>query len=81
MNTNKRSVVLDLDTPQGQAMFRRLAQSAGIVVESCPPGYHRRNAASAYADIAGKARTGSGVDDDHAVRLGRAAAPTGSPTI
>ena len=39
MNTNKRSVVLDLDTAQGQAAFRRLAAAADIVVESCPPGY------------------------------------------
>jgi crotonobetainyl-CoA:carnitine CoA-transferase CaiB-like acyl-CoA transferase len=39
MNANKRSVMLDLDTPSGQTMFRRLAGSAGIVVESCPPGY------------------------------------------
>lgn len=54
MNTNKRSVMLDLDTPQGQAAFRRLAGAAGIVVESCAPGYLAERGI-AYADIAGQA--------------------------
>lgn len=38
-NTNKRSVTLDLDKPDGQALFRRLAERADIIVESMPPGY------------------------------------------
>jgi len=38
MNVNKRSVTLDLDKPDGQALFRKLVASAGIVVESAAPG-------------------------------------------
>lgn len=39
MNTNKRSVVLDLDRQEGQERFRKLVASADIVFESTPPGY------------------------------------------
>ena len=38
-NTNKRSITLDLDKPDGQALFRRLAEQADIMVESMPPSY------------------------------------------
>ena len=38
-NTNKRSITLDLDRADGQALFRRLAERADILVESMPPGY------------------------------------------
>jgi crotonobetainyl-CoA:carnitine CoA-transferase CaiB-like acyl-CoA transferase len=38
MNTNKRSVTLDLDTAEGAALFRKLVASADIVVESEMPG-------------------------------------------
>ncbi len=39
-NTNKRSVVLDLERSQAdRSIFRRLVASASIVVESCRPGY------------------------------------------
>lgn len=55
MNANKRSVVLDLETPHGQAMFRRLAETAAIVVESCPPGFLSKRGIG-YGDIAGTAR-------------------------
>lgn len=37
-NRNKRSVALDLATPEGQATIRRLAASADIVVENFKPG-------------------------------------------
>ncbi len=37
-NTSKRSITLDLDTPDGRALFRRLARLADIVLESNPPG-------------------------------------------
>lgn len=33
-NTNKRSITLDLDTPSGQALFRRLAADADVVIAS-----------------------------------------------
>ncbi|HXH22465.1 MAG TPA: CoA transferase [Dehalococcoidia bacterium] len=39
LNANKRGICLNLDTLQGQAMFRALARQADIVVESFPPGY------------------------------------------
>jgi crotonobetainyl-CoA:carnitine CoA-transferase CaiB-like acyl-CoA transferase len=38
-NTSKRGITLDLETPAGQALFRRLAQAADIVIESFTPGY------------------------------------------
>src|SRR6185312_11660436 len=38
MNVNKRSVVLDLETAEGRELFRRLVDSADVVVESRPPG-------------------------------------------
>ncbi len=37
-NTNKRSVTIDLSDPIGQEQFRRLAQSADVVLESFAPG-------------------------------------------
>ncbi|SDD90925.1 Crotonobetainyl-CoA:carnitine CoA-transferase CaiB [Sphingomonas sp. YR710] len=37
-NTSKRSVVLDLDSAEGRDSFRRLAQSADIVLEGEDPG-------------------------------------------
>ena len=39
MNTSKRGVTLDLTRPQGQAIFRRLARTADLVVEAFPPGH------------------------------------------
>ena len=38
-NLNKRGVTLDLEQPDGAAIFRRLARSADIIVESFAPGY------------------------------------------
>ena len=38
-NTNKRSITLDLETPLGQSIFRRLASRADVVLESFPVGY------------------------------------------
>lgn len=39
LNTNKRSVTLDLDTSFGQEALRRLAAQVDIMVESFPDGY------------------------------------------
>jgi benzylsuccinate CoA-transferase BbsE subunit len=38
MNTSKRGVTLDLERPEGQALFRRLAATADLVVETLPAG-------------------------------------------
>ena len=38
-NTNKRSITLNLETEEGQSLFRRLAEKADSVVESLPVGY------------------------------------------
>lgn len=38
MNTNKRGITLDLARAEGQAIFRRLARAADVIVETFPPG-------------------------------------------
>jgi benzylsuccinate CoA-transferase BbsE subunit len=38
-NTNKRSVVADIETPAGREVLRRLANTADILVETFAPGY------------------------------------------
>ena len=38
-NTNKRSVTIDLDTPKGQELFRKLAETADVLIESFPVGH------------------------------------------
>lgn len=38
-NTNKRSVTLDLETADGQEIFRKLVKNADVVVECFAPGY------------------------------------------
>ncbi|HEY4069379.1 MAG TPA: CoA transferase [Burkholderiaceae bacterium] len=41
-NTSKQSITLDLDHPRGQQVFRRLAATASLVLESERPGTMRR---------------------------------------
>jgi crotonobetainyl-CoA:carnitine CoA-transferase CaiB-like acyl-CoA transferase len=38
-HAGKRSVTLDLDSPSGQALFRRLVATADALVEAAPPGW------------------------------------------
>lgn len=39
LNTNKRSVTLDITTPEGRSVLKRLVGIADIIVESFEPGY------------------------------------------
>jgi crotonobetainyl-CoA:carnitine CoA-transferase CaiB-like acyl-CoA transferase len=39
VNLNKRGITLNLETPQGADIFRKLARVADVVVETFPPGY------------------------------------------
>jgi crotonobetainyl-CoA:carnitine CoA-transferase CaiB-like acyl-CoA transferase len=41
-NRNKRSMTLDLKAPDGQALFRRLAARADVIVEGFRPGVMKR---------------------------------------
>lgn len=38
-NTSKRGICLDLDTASGQHLFRELAATADLVIETFPPGW------------------------------------------
>src|ERR1700716_2276345 len=38
LNRNKRSLVLDLKSPEGKDVFRRLVRTADVVVENLRPG-------------------------------------------
>ena len=38
-NTNKRSVTIDIDTPKGQELFKKLAKTADVLIESFPVGH------------------------------------------
>ncbi|CAI8018081.1 Succinyl-CoA--D-citramalate CoA-transferase [Geodia barretti] len=37
-NTNKRGITLDVEQAEGRELFERLATTADIILESCPPG-------------------------------------------
>ena len=39
LNTSKRGITLDIETVDGQVLFKRLVKSADFVLESFPPGY------------------------------------------
>jgi crotonobetainyl-CoA:carnitine CoA-transferase CaiB-like acyl-CoA transferase len=38
-NTNKRGITLNIESIDGQSIFRRLSKKADIIIESFPPGY------------------------------------------
>jgi alpha-methylacyl-CoA racemase len=50
LNRNKRSLALNLKDPEGQALFRRLAAGADVIVEGFRPGVMKRLGAD-YATI------------------------------
>src|SRR3989338_8759473 len=41
-NRNKRSMTLDMKSPEGQALFRKLAATADVIVEGFRPGVMKR---------------------------------------
>lgn len=51
INRNKKSMAIDMKTPQGKALVRRLALASDIVIENFRPGVLERLGLS-YADIA-----------------------------
>ncbi|MFH1382235.1 MAG: CaiB/BaiF CoA-transferase family protein [Chloroflexota bacterium] len=38
-NLSKRGISLDIETPEGQVIFRKLATTSDVIIESYPPGY------------------------------------------
>lgn len=76
INRNKRSVTLDLKSPEGQELFHRLAAEADVIVENFRPGVterlgmdyetiHAINPRLIYGSISGFGQTGP-----HAARAG-----------
>src|SRR3972149_1797606 len=51
-NRNKRSMTLNMKSPEGQALFRKLAATADVIVEGFRPGVMKRLGAD-YATLAG----------------------------
>lgn len=41
-NSSKRGITLNLETSEGQEIFRKLSDGADVVIESFPPGYMQR---------------------------------------
>ncbi len=69
INRNKRSIVIDLKSGEGQAIVRHMARNAHVVVENMRPGtmdrmglgyedLHRENPALVYCSISGFGTTG-----------------------
>ena len=50
-NTSKRGITLDLETADGQAIFRRLAARADVILETRAPG-HLASLGLGYSDLA-----------------------------
>ena len=49
-NMNKRGITLNIETSDGQEIFRRLVETADLVIESFAPGY-MSNLGLAYSDL------------------------------
>jgi crotonobetainyl-CoA:carnitine CoA-transferase CaiB-like acyl-CoA transferase len=69
INRNKRSIVIDLKSGEGQSIVRRMAGAADVVVENMRPGtmdrmglgyedLHKENPALVYCSISGFGTTG-----------------------
>ncbi len=88
-NGGKRSISIDLKTDTGKALFRRLAQTADVVVENFRPGVMRRlgldyerlkdvNPRLIYCAISGFGQEVSAGRHDDAVRRARRARGDGA---
>lgn len=73
MNRNKRSITLDLKSPEGRAVFYKLAETADVIVENYRPGVMKKlgidyptikaiNPKIIYASISGFGQTGPWAD-------------------
>ncbi|MFH0914118.1 MAG: CoA transferase [Chloroflexota bacterium] len=51
-NTNKRGITLNLESADGQELFKKLVKRADFVIESFPPGYLEKLGLS-YTELAG----------------------------
>jgi benzylsuccinate CoA-transferase BbsE subunit len=49
-NCNKRGITLDIESPDGQEIFKQLVKRADFVIESFPPGY-MDSLALGYSDL------------------------------
>jgi len=49
-NTNKRGITLDIETPDGKDIFKKLVKTADFVIESFNPGY-MSSVGLGYADL------------------------------
>jgi benzylsuccinate CoA-transferase BbsE subunit len=45
-NASKRSITLDIQTDDGQEVFKKLVKTADVVIESAAPGYTLRSLVS-----------------------------------
>ena len=69
MNAGKRSVTLDLSKPEGVSLFKQLAKTADVLIETTPPGHldslglgyaslKRQNPRLVMASVTGYGQTG-----------------------
>jgi crotonobetainyl-CoA:carnitine CoA-transferase CaiB-like acyl-CoA transferase len=49
-NTNKRGITLDIETAAGRELFKSLAKTADVIIESFPPG-HMDELGLSYAEL------------------------------
>ena len=49
-NANKRGITLNIETAEGQEIFKKLVRTADFVIESCPPG-HMNDLGLGYAGL------------------------------
>ena len=72
LNTNKRSITLDITKPEGRAAFEKLVASADVVVETFEPGYMESlglgygRLSTIKRDLVMTSITGFGQDGPHA---------------